>query len=168
MPYLSIGNASKKNRLWQAPSEMFTQIIGTKRKHLAPQKKKTTLSPCEYFYWSLLGNVEVLFICTFDLCFLFLCTLFYSFFFFTATNPCLRMSCDFMCLLNPSGAKCTCPEGKVLVNGTCSNVNMSGRPAPVLMQCRVGCGTHTIMMLPCACVLLLWLFDPYGKKLYKK
>uniref|UniRef100_A0A8C5A5R6 EGF-like domain-containing protein n=1 Tax=Gadus morhua TaxID=8049 RepID=A0A8C5A5R6_GADMO len=53
-----------------------------------------------------------------------------------ATNPCLRMSCDFMCLLNPSGAKCTCPEGKVLVNGTCSNVNMSGRPAPL---CRPPC-----------------------------
>uniref|UniRef100_A0A8C5NES4 EGF-like domain-containing protein n=1 Tax=Gouania willdenowi TaxID=441366 RepID=A0A8C5NES4_GOUWI len=38
-----------------------------------------------------------------------------------ASNPCSRMSCDFMCLLNPTGAKCTCPEGKVLVNGTCSD-----------------------------------------------
>lgn len=39
------------------------------------------------------------------------------------------MSCDFMCLLNPTGATCTCPEGKVLVNGTCSDVNISGRTA---------------------------------------
>uniref|UniRef100_A0A3P9M179 Low density lipoprotein receptor-related protein 1Bb n=1 Tax=Oryzias latipes TaxID=8090 RepID=A0A3P9M179_ORYLA len=36
-----------------------------------------------------------------------------------APNPCLRMQCEFMCLLNPTGARCTCPEGKVLVNGTC-------------------------------------------------
>ncbi|XP_005755991.1 low-density lipoprotein receptor-related protein 1B-like [Pundamilia nyererei] len=36
------------------------------------------------------------------------------------------MSCDFMCLLNPTGARCTCPEGKVLVNGTCNDVNVSG------------------------------------------
>ncbi|XP_071403359.1 low-density lipoprotein receptor-related protein 1B-like, partial [Centroberyx affinis] len=43
-----------------------------------------------------------------------------------AANPCLRMTCDFMCLLNPTGAKCTCPEGKVLVNGTCGDVNISG------------------------------------------
>uniref|UniRef100_A0A667ZY93 EGF-like domain-containing protein n=1 Tax=Myripristis murdjan TaxID=586833 RepID=A0A667ZY93_9TELE len=50
-----------------------------------------------------------------------------------AANPCLRMTCDFMCLLNPTGARCTCPEGKVLVNGTCSDVNISGRPAPALL-----------------------------------
>uniref|UniRef100_A0A8K9V081 EGF-like domain-containing protein n=1 Tax=Oncorhynchus mykiss TaxID=8022 RepID=A0A8K9V081_ONCMY len=43
-----------------------------------------------------------------------------------AVNPCLRMNCDFMCLLNPTGATCTCPEGKVLVNGSCSDVNVSG------------------------------------------
>ncbi|XP_037542041.1 low-density lipoprotein receptor-related protein 1B [Nematolebias whitei] len=43
-----------------------------------------------------------------------------------ASNPCLRMSCDFLCLLNPTGARCICPEGKVLVNGTCSDVNTSG------------------------------------------
>uniref|UniRef100_A0A8D2ZZH8 EGF-like domain-containing protein n=1 Tax=Scophthalmus maximus TaxID=52904 RepID=A0A8D2ZZH8_SCOMX len=43
-----------------------------------------------------------------------------------ASNPCLRMSCDFMCLLNPTGARCTCPEGKLLVNGTCGDVNISG------------------------------------------
>lgn len=47
---------------------------------------------------------------------------------FPASNPCLRMSCDFMCLLNPAGARCTCPEGKVLLNGTCNDVNISGRP----------------------------------------
>ncbi|MEQ2307416.1 Low-density lipoprotein receptor- protein 1B, partial [Ameca splendens] len=43
-----------------------------------------------------------------------------------ASNPCLRMSCDFMCLLNPTGARCICPEGKVLVNGTCNDINSSG------------------------------------------
>ncbi|TKS67457.1 Low-density lipoprotein receptor-related protein 1B [Collichthys lucidus] len=43
-----------------------------------------------------------------------------------ASNPCLRISCDFMCLLNPTGARCTCPEGKVLVNGTCTDAIISG------------------------------------------
>uniref|UniRef100_A0A8C8I960 EGF-like domain-containing protein n=1 Tax=Oncorhynchus tshawytscha TaxID=74940 RepID=A0A8C8I960_ONCTS len=47
-----------------------------------------------------------------------------------AVNPCLRMNCDFMCLLNPTGATCTCPEGKVLVNGSCSDVNVSGKMVP--------------------------------------
>uniref|UniRef100_A0A8C5HU04 EGF-like domain-containing protein n=1 Tax=Gouania willdenowi TaxID=441366 RepID=A0A8C5HU04_GOUWI len=47
-----------------------------------------------------------------------------------ASNPCSRMSCDFMCLLNPTGAKCTCPEGKVLVNGTCSDVSLPGKKIP--------------------------------------
>uniref|UniRef100_A0A3Q2Y480 Low density lipoprotein receptor-related protein 1Ba n=1 Tax=Hippocampus comes TaxID=109280 RepID=A0A3Q2Y480_HIPCM len=41
------------------------------------------------------------------------------------SNPCLRMSCDFMCLLNPTGARCTCPEGKMLINGSCGDVNTS-------------------------------------------
>ncbi|KTF89246.1 hypothetical protein cypCar_00008864, partial [Cyprinus carpio] len=41
-------------------------------------------------------------------------------------NPCLRMTCDFMCLLNPTGASCTCPEGKTLVNGSCIDPNVSG------------------------------------------
>ncbi|XP_028847177.1 LOW QUALITY PROTEIN: low-density lipoprotein receptor-related protein 1B-like [Denticeps clupeoides] len=47
-------------------------------------------------------------------------------------NPCLKMSCDFMCLLNPSGASCTCPEGKTLINGSCTDPSTSGelcRPA---------------------------------------
>ncbi|XP_073701189.1 low-density lipoprotein receptor-related protein 1B [Garra rufa] len=47
-------------------------------------------------------------------------------------NPCLRMTCDFMCLLNPTGASCTCPEGKTLVNGSCIDPIVSGefcRPA---------------------------------------
>uniref|UniRef100_A0A8C6V0R7 Low density lipoprotein receptor-related protein 1Bb n=1 Tax=Neogobius melanostomus TaxID=47308 RepID=A0A8C6V0R7_9GOBI len=43
-----------------------------------------------------------------------------------ASNPCVRMLCDFMCLLNPTGARCTCPEGKVLVNNTCADINISG------------------------------------------
>uniref|UniRef100_A0A8C2L9E4 Low density lipoprotein receptor-related protein 1Bb n=1 Tax=Cyprinus carpio TaxID=7962 RepID=A0A8C2L9E4_CYPCA len=41
-------------------------------------------------------------------------------------NPCLRMTCDFMCLLNPTGASCTCPEGKTLVNGSCIDPIVSG------------------------------------------
>uniref|UniRef100_A0A8C9TUU4 Low density lipoprotein receptor-related protein 1Ba n=1 Tax=Scleropages formosus TaxID=113540 RepID=A0A8C9TUU4_SCLFO len=43
-------------------------------------------------------------------------------------NPCLTMSCDFLCLLNPNGASCSCPEGKVLINGSCTEVS-SCRPA---------------------------------------
>ncbi|XP_041434027.1 low-density lipoprotein receptor-related protein 1B-like [Xenopus laevis] len=34
-------------------------------------------------------------------------------------NPCLDLKCDFICLLNPSGASCACSEGKIPVNGTC-------------------------------------------------
>ncbi|XP_031438138.1 low-density lipoprotein receptor-related protein 1B isoform X1 [Clupea harengus] len=48
------------------------------------------------------------------------------------SNPCLKMSCDFLCLLNPTGARCTCPEGKSLINGSCTDPNISGelcRPA---------------------------------------
>ncbi|KAJ8393790.1 hypothetical protein AAFF_G00057050 [Aldrovandia affinis] len=47
-------------------------------------------------------------------------------------NPCLKMNCDFLCLLNPTGATCICPEGKALVNGSCGDANVSGdlcRPA---------------------------------------
>ncbi|XP_046700598.1 low-density lipoprotein receptor-related protein 1B isoform X5 [Silurus meridionalis] len=48
------------------------------------------------------------------------------------TNPCLKITCDFMCLLNPTGASCACPEGKTLVNGSCIDPTVSGelcRPA---------------------------------------
>ncbi|XP_077129136.1 low-density lipoprotein receptor-related protein 1B isoform X2 [Ranitomeya variabilis] len=38
-------------------------------------------------------------------------------------NPCLDLKCDFICLLNPTGATCGCPEGKVLINGSCSDQN---------------------------------------------
>lgn len=55
-----------------------------------------------------------------------------------ASNPCLRMSCDFMCLLNPVGAKCICPEGKVLLNGSCSDVNISGRLTPFTQRLTYG------------------------------
>ncbi|XP_029103120.1 low-density lipoprotein receptor-related protein 1B-like isoform X3 [Scleropages formosus] len=47
-------------------------------------------------------------------------------------NPCLKMSCDFLCLLNPAGSSCACPEGKALINGSCSDGSVSGelcRPA---------------------------------------
>ncbi|KAL6038904.1 hypothetical protein STEG23_007732, partial [Scotinomys teguina] len=37
------------------------------------------------------------------------------------SNPCLELSCDFLCLLNPSGATCVCPEGKFMINGTCND-----------------------------------------------
>lgn len=36
------------------------------------------------------------------------------------------MTCEFMCLLNPTGASCTCPEGKTLVNGSCIDPIVSG------------------------------------------
>ncbi|XP_021325253.1 low-density lipoprotein receptor-related protein 1B isoform X1 [Danio rerio] len=48
------------------------------------------------------------------------------------SNPCAQMSCTFLCLLNPSGARCVCPEGKILLNRTCTDTNISGdlcRPA---------------------------------------
>uniref|UniRef100_A0A3P9A5H3 EGF-like domain-containing protein n=1 Tax=Esox lucius TaxID=8010 RepID=A0A3P9A5H3_ESOLU len=48
------------------------------------------------------------------------------------SNPCARMGCEFLCLLNPSGASCTCPEGTTLINRTCRDSNTSGelcRPA---------------------------------------
>ncbi|XP_061081754.1 low-density lipoprotein receptor-related protein 1B-like [Conger conger] len=40
-------------------------------------------------------------------------------------NPCVKMSCDFLCLLNPGGARCSCPEGKALRNGSCSDITTS-------------------------------------------
>uniref|UniRef100_A0A8C6XVP1 LDL receptor related protein 1B n=1 Tax=Naja naja TaxID=35670 RepID=A0A8C6XVP1_NAJNA len=39
-------------------------------------------------------------------------------------NPCLQLTCEFLCLLNPSGAACICPEGKAMFNGKCSDLNM--------------------------------------------
>ncbi|XP_064182725.1 low-density lipoprotein receptor-related protein 1B-like isoform X2 [Anguilla rostrata] len=48
-------------------------------------------------------------------------------------NPCLKTKCDFLCLLNPTGATCICPEGKALVNGTCGDTSVSGE------QCRPAC-----------------------------
>ncbi|KAI4890832.1 hypothetical protein NFI96_004205 [Prochilodus magdalenae] len=47
-------------------------------------------------------------------------------------NPCPTMSCDFLCLLNPDGARCVCPEGRSLVNRTCRDISVAGelcRPA---------------------------------------
>uniref|UniRef100_A0A3B1JND8 LDL receptor related protein 1B n=1 Tax=Astyanax mexicanus TaxID=7994 RepID=A0A3B1JND8_ASTMX len=44
-------------------------------------------------------------------------------------NPCVRMGCDFLCLLNPEGARCVCPEGKAVVNRTCRNTSELCRPA---------------------------------------
>lgn len=44
----------------------------------------------------------------------------------SVSNPCAKLSCPFLCLLNPSGASCVCPEGKTLVNRTCADSNISG------------------------------------------
>lgn len=44
----------------------------------------------------------------------------------SVSNPCAQMSCAFLCLLNPSGARCVCPEGKILLNRTCTDTNISG------------------------------------------
>ncbi|ETE71786.1 Low-density lipoprotein receptor-related protein 1, partial [Ophiophagus hannah] len=35
------------------------------------------------------------------------------------TNPCDRKKCEWLCLLNPSGSVCTCPNGRRLDNGIC-------------------------------------------------
>uniref|UniRef100_A0A803TQP0 LDL receptor related protein 1B n=1 Tax=Anolis carolinensis TaxID=28377 RepID=A0A803TQP0_ANOCA len=43
-------------------------------------------------------------------------------------NPCLELTCEFLCLLNPSGATCVCQEGKSLFNGTCSDLSILGGP----------------------------------------
>ncbi|XP_069472627.1 low-density lipoprotein receptor-related protein 1B isoform X1 [Ambystoma mexicanum] len=40
-------------------------------------------------------------------------------------NPCRDMKCEFICLLNPSGAKCACPEGKTLINESCSDSSLT-------------------------------------------
>ncbi|KAM3855508.1 LOW QUALITY PROTEIN: low-density lipoprotein receptor-related protein 1B [Vipera latastei] len=39
-------------------------------------------------------------------------------------NPCLQLTCEFLCLLNPSGAACICPEGKAMFKGKCSDLNI--------------------------------------------
>lgn len=57
----------------------------------------------------------------------------------SVSNPCLRMGCDFLCLLNPAGASCFCPEGTTLINRTCRDTNSSGT---VGHQC-VGYSTPT-------------------------
>lgn len=44
----------------------------------------------------------------------------------SVSNPCAKMNCAFLCLLNPSGARCVCPEGKILLNRTCTDTNISG------------------------------------------
>ncbi|XP_047676249.1 low-density lipoprotein receptor-related protein 1B-like isoform X1 [Tachysurus fulvidraco] len=51
-------------------------------------------------------------------------------------NPCVRMNCEFLCLLNPSGARCVCPEGKSLINRTC--VDTRSRGGPCLAVCLNG------------------------------
>ncbi|GAB0191315.1 low-density lipoprotein receptor-related protein 1B [Grus japonensis] len=47
-------------------------------------------------------------------------------------NPCLDLTCEFICLLNPSGATCACPEGKSLVNGTCIDQSLLGSIAIIV------------------------------------
>ncbi|RXM99278.1 Low-density lipoprotein receptor-related protein 1B [Acipenser ruthenus] len=51
------------------------------------------------------------------------------------SNPCLKKNCEFLCLLNPNGASCSCPEGKVLINGTCGDTSISGKPT---CRCTLG------------------------------
>ncbi|MGH0159378.1 UNVERIFIED_CONTAM: hypothetical protein FKN15_037173 [Acipenser sinensis] len=51
------------------------------------------------------------------------------------SNPCLKKNCEFLCLLNPNGASCSCPEGKVLINGTCGDASISGKPT---CRCTLG------------------------------
>ncbi|KAG5837960.1 hypothetical protein ANANG_G00218680 [Anguilla anguilla] len=45
------------------------------------------------------------------------------------TNPCDRKKCEWLCLLSPSGPVCTCPNGRVLDNGTC--VDPCDRKSPL-------------------------------------
>ncbi|XP_066526626.1 low-density lipoprotein receptor-related protein 1-like isoform X2 [Hoplias malabaricus] len=50
------------------------------------------------------------------------------------TNPCDRKKCEWLCLLSPSGPVCTCPNGRVLDNGTCVEV-----PSPTTVSPSGGC-----------------------------
>ncbi|GCB72649.1 hypothetical protein scyTo_0002111 [Scyliorhinus torazame] len=55
-------------------------------------------------------------------------------------NPCSKRNCDWLCLLNPTGVTCLCPDGKNMINGTCVDVDSPtalpyGKPA---CRCPVG------------------------------
>ncbi|XP_035376859.1 low-density lipoprotein receptor-related protein 1B [Electrophorus electricus] len=41
-------------------------------------------------------------------------------------NPCPKLGCEFLCLLNPNGARCVCPDGQSLINRTCVDTSTSG------------------------------------------
>ncbi|XP_043929607.1 low-density lipoprotein receptor-related protein 1B, partial [Protopterus annectens] len=49
------------------------------------------------------------------------------------TNPCSNMNCEYLCLLNPTGGTCSCPEGRVMFNGTCLDMAISDE------TCRMNC-----------------------------
>nr|XP_032823068.1 low-density lipoprotein receptor-related protein 1-like isoform X2 [Petromyzon marinus] len=49
-------------------------------------------------------------------------------------NPCERKKCERLCLLNPNGATCNCPNGHSLVNGTCLKMPTPTPPADSLIQ----------------------------------
>uniref|UniRef100_A0A8C1SK69 Low density lipoprotein receptor-related protein 1Ba n=1 Tax=Cyprinus carpio TaxID=7962 RepID=A0A8C1SK69_CYPCA len=55
------------------------------------------------------------------------------------SNPCAKMNCAFLCLLNPSGARCVCPEGKILLNRTCTDTNISGTSVKTRDLCHPAC-----------------------------
>uniref|UniRef100_A0A4W3IBD4 LDL receptor related protein 1B n=1 Tax=Callorhinchus milii TaxID=7868 RepID=A0A4W3IBD4_CALMI len=38
-------------------------------------------------------------------------------------NPCSKRNCEGLCLLNPTGVTCLCPDGKNMINGTCIDVD---------------------------------------------
>ncbi|XP_062904698.1 low-density lipoprotein receptor-related protein 1-like isoform X1 [Mobula hypostoma] len=38
-------------------------------------------------------------------------------------NPCSKKKCEWLCLLNPTGVTCLCPDGKNMINGTCIDVD---------------------------------------------
>ncbi|XP_038606813.1 low-density lipoprotein receptor-related protein 1B [Tachyglossus aculeatus] len=59
-----------------------------------------------------------------------------------APNPCLHLTCEFLCLLNPSGASCVCPEGKSWLNGTCSDESLADDSCKLICENGGKCVTN--------------------------
>ncbi|XP_072105063.1 low-density lipoprotein receptor-related protein 1-like [Mobula birostris] len=57
------------------------------------------------------------------------------------TNPCDRKKCEWLCLLNPTGATCTCPNGRGMVNGTCVETSSptTSPNTPTVSSCTLRC-----------------------------
>ncbi|XP_078716677.1 prolow-density lipoprotein receptor-related protein 1-like isoform X3 [Lampetra fluviatilis] len=74
-------------------------------------------------------------------------------------NPCEQRKCEWLCLLNPNGATCSCPNGWALVNGTCLEVPTptsqpdGSTPGPCTLPCLNGgsCFLNERGLAKCKC-----------------